>query len=116
MDIEKQQDVVYRIHDTYGVPQGFGPTEAGFYSKDKDLYRFIAVCKSSDNVYYEGVDEIEEAYEKASDVLFDSAVDSELGVYLVVAIVDTTDGSIIYPDYAVTFAFAGSGNLSQYAG
>lgn len=113
MNKQQQYEMVESITDAFGEPK-YGPADAGFYNGDH-LYRFIAVCKSSDDVYYDGVEEIEEAYEKASDVLNDSAVDSEMGVFLVIAIVDTTDGSIIYPNYTASFSNAGSGNLSHYA-
>ena len=111
----EQERMAQTITDTFGEPK----YSEGFYVltvNGRSLYRFIAVCKSSDDVYYEGVDEVEEAYEKASEVLYDSAVDSEMGVYMVIAIVDTSDGSIIHPAYTASFANRGRGNLSQYAG
>ena len=110
----EQERMVQTITDTFGEPKY--PNNAMFYQPNyAGLYRFIAVCKSSDDVYYEGVDEIEEAYEKASEVLYDSAVDSEMGVYMVIAIVDTSDGSVIYPTYTASFANAGRGSLTDYA-
>jgi hypothetical protein len=111
---DEQYEMEVTITDAFGQPKY--ADNAMFYQPDgAGLYRFIAVCKSNDDVYYEGVDEIEEAYEKASNVLYDSAVDSEMGVYMVIAIVDTSDGSIIYPTYTASFANAGRGSLSQYA-
>lgn len=114
MNEDEQYEMEQAITDTFGQPKY--ANNAMFYQSDGgDLYRFIAVCKSSDDVYYEGVDEIEEAYEKASEVLYDSAVDSEMGVYMVIAIVDTSDGSVIYPTYTASFANAGRGSLTDYA-
>ena len=114
-EIERQEDTVDRIQNAWGSPRR-GPSEDGFYDSDGNLYRFIAVVKGGDfDVLYDGKDEWDEAAEYADTSIYDSAVDADAqGVWVVVAIVDTTNGEVYYPEYRVRVPERANGNLSEW--
>jgi len=114
-EIERQEDTVDRIQNAWGSPRR-GPSEDGFYDSDGNLYRFIAVVKGGDfDVLYDGKDEWDEAAEYADTSIYDSVVDADAqGVWVVVAIVDTTNGEVYYPEYRVRVPERANGNLSEW--
>jgi hypothetical protein len=114
-EIERQEDTVDRIQNAWGSPRR-GPSEDGFYDSDGNLYRFIAVVKGGDfDVLYDGKDKWDEAAEYADTSIYDSVVDADAqGVWVVVAIVDTTNGEVYYPEYRVRVPERANGNLSEW--
>jgi len=112
---EQQEEMVDRIQSAWGSPRR-GPSEAGFYDSEGDLYRFIAVVKGGDfDVLYDGKDEWDEAGEYAETSIYDSVVDHDAqGIWVVVAIVDTSNGEVYYPDYRVRVPERANGNLSEW--
>jgi len=108
-------EVVDRIQSAWGTPRR-GPSESGFYDSDKNLYRFISVIKGGDfDVLYDGHDEWDESAEYAETSIYDSVVDPDgQGIWVVVAIVDTTTSEIYYPEYRARVPERANGNLSEW--
>lgn len=101
MTEDEMDEKVDRIHAAWGTPSHPRDALAGFYDSEDNLYRFIAVVKGGNNkTFYDGYEEWDEAAEYADTTLYDSAVDFDgQGVWLVVAIVDTTTDEVYYPTY-----------------
>jgi hypothetical protein len=112
------QEIVDRVQNAFGVPRR-GPVDAGFYNGDRDLYRFIAVVKGSlsgsMDVFYDGYEEWDEAAEYAQETAYGSITDPEgEGIWLVVAIVDTTTDEVYYPDVVIRTPEKANGRLTDW--
>lgn len=109
------QEIVDRITTAFGDPKR-GPSDAGFYNGDRDLYRFIAVVKGGNfDVFYDGYEEWEEAAEYAQTTAYDSMTDPDVeGVWAVVAIVDTKTDEVYYPDVEIRTPEKPNGRLTDW--
>ena len=112
---EQAEEMMDRIQSAWGTPR-HGSPQSGFWDSDGNLYRFIAVVKGGDfDVLYDGKDEWDEAAEYADTSIYDSVVDADgQGVWVVVAIVDTTNGEVYYPEYRVRVPERANGYLSEW--
>lgn len=112
------QEIVDRVQNAFGVPRR-GPVDSGFYNGDRDLYRFIAVVKGSFSgsmdVFYDGYEEWDEAAGYAQETAYGSITDPEgEGIWLVVAIVDTTTDEVYYPDVVIRTPEKANGRLTDW--
>jgi hypothetical protein len=112
---EQAEEMMDRIQSAWGTPR-HGSPQSGFWDSDGNLYRFIAVVKGGDfDVLYDGKDEWDEAAEYADTSIYDSVVDPDgQGMWIVVAIVDTTNGEIYYPNYRAHVPERANGKLSEW--
>jgi len=88
------QDAFAGIRDSDGIIASGGKT-----------YRYVCVVKGGDKTYYDGADSLEEANEQALDIIRDSTNDPDgEGVWAVIAVIDTKNREVIYPQYEMTLA------------
>lgn len=114
MITEETYDMIDDIYSAFGTPRR-GNNDAGMTDADGNIYNYICVVRGDDEVFYDGFDEWSEAYDKCDTTAYESIIDWEYeGVWMVVAVIETKTGGIMYPSYKATLPESCNGALANH--
>jgi hypothetical protein len=100
-DYDRAVEIADSIIDTYGPNWDSRTSYSGIISPDDELYEFVCVVRGQNKTYYDGMNDFDEAQEYASNVITDSVSDPDgEGVWVVIAVVRTSDSKVFYPEYS----------------
>lgn len=114
MITDETYDLIDDIYTAFGSPR-YGNNDDGITDADGDIYNYICVVRGGDDVFYDGFSEWSEACEKCDTTAYESIIDWEFeGVWMVVAVIETKTGGIMYPSYKATLPESCNGALANH--